>query len=271
MRKRPPGRSPTGRLIRMDRGQRRLIRRDPDVLRLIGEQYTYRFDQLQGQLARHPDSQSHDPTVLSETRTRNAIQKWEQLGLARSRKIFQDEPAYVWLTPRGLRFVDLEVAPWSPTDRLGHPYWINEVRALRDMLATEFSDDWQHYEWESERLWRARRNRLFKEYKGQAVQKIPRSYHCKHIPDAVIHFVRAGVQYHVAIEVQLSIKTESWFRTVWNALLLTHTAVFYYVSPKIKEPFMKMLQKWQQATPGGQEVPTQARQNIIVAELEQFL
>jgi hypothetical protein len=62
----------------------------------------------------------------------------------------------------------------------------------------------------------------------------------------------------------------SWFRTVWNALLLAHTAVFYYVSPKIKEPFMKMLQKWQQATPGGQEVPAQARQHTFVYDLEQF-
>ena len=42
-----PARAP-----RSDKGQRRLIERDLDILRLIGEQYAYRFDQLQVTLTR---------------------------------------------------------------------------------------------------------------------------------------------------------------------------------------------------------------------------
>ena len=103
MRKQQLGRSPTGRRLRFDKGKRQLTHRDPDVLKRIGEQHTYRFDQLQGVLARHPDSHAANLDRLSETRTRAAIQKWEQLGLARSRKIFHQEPAYVWLTRRGLQ------------------------------------------------------------------------------------------------------------------------------------------------------------------------
>ena len=45
MEKERSGRSP--RRTRFDKGHRQLIQRDIDVLRLIGEQYTYRFDQLQ--------------------------------------------------------------------------------------------------------------------------------------------------------------------------------------------------------------------------------
>ncbi len=45
----------------------------------------------------------------------------------------------------------------------------------------------------------------------------------------------------------------------------------YSVSAKRKEPFLKMVQKWQQAKPGPQEVPTPARQHIRVYDLEKCL
>lgn len=272
MRKRPPGRSPTGRRLRFDKGQRQLTRRDVDVLQLIGEQYTYRFDQLQGVLARHPDSHSADPASLSETRTRAAIQKWEQLGLARSRKIFHEQPAFVWLTPRGLRQAGLDVEPWEPPNNsLDHPCWINEVRARIDGRAATHPDRFQHYHWESERLWWSRRNRLLKEHKANAALEIPRSYQCLHRPDAVVHFVRDSIQHHIVIEVQLSVKTEGWFAHTWNALLWHHSSVWYYVSAEVKKPLLEMLQAWQQENPGYQDVPAHARQHIYVYDLELFL
>ena len=39
-----------------DKDSDHLRQRDLDILRLIGEQTTYRFDQLQALLARHPDT-----------------------------------------------------------------------------------------------------------------------------------------------------------------------------------------------------------------------
>src|SRR5258708_25820404 len=135
------GRSPSGRHSRFDKGQRQLMRRDIDVLRLIGEQYTYRFDQLQSVLARHPDAHAANPKQLSETRTRAAIQKWEQLGLARSRKVLHDDPAYIWLTKNGLHHADLAVAFWEPEHgNLDHYAWINEAQAACEVDFQKTSD-----------------------------------------------------------------------------------------------------------------------------------
>ena len=177
------GRSPSGRHVRFDKGQRQLTQRDQDVLRLIGEQYCYRFDQLQAVLARHPNSHSADPDALSETRTRAAIQKWEQLDLARSRKILHSHPAYVWLTRRGIHHAGLDVAFWEPEHgNLDHYAWINEVRAGRDAIYQD-NPKYQNYEWESERLWRTKRERLLKEKKADNSLYVPYEYQAKHRPE----------------------------------------------------------------------------------------
>jgi hypothetical protein len=144
------------------------------------------------------------------------------------------------------------------------------VRADLDSVFAD-SPEFQRYEWESERLWRAKRDRLLKERKANSDLWIPPAYLSKHRPDAVVHFTQDDIDHHIAIEVQLSVKTESWFSGVWNNLLRHYEAVWYYVSAKVKQPLLVTLKKWQQEKPGHQGVATEHRQHIVVYDLEQIL
>ena len=267
------GQSPHGRRTRIDKGQRQLIQRDIDVLRLIGEQYTYRFDQLQVLLARHPDSHAANPNLLSETRTRAAIQKWEQLGLAHSRKILHNEAAYVWLSRRGLHHVNLDVAYWEPEHgNLDHYAWINEVRA-GCMANFRRNKKYQDYEWEGERLWRAKRERLLKAKKADNSLLVPYAYQGKHRPDGVVHYTwEDGQQYAIAIEVQISVKTAIFYEAAWDDLVRHFIAIWYYVTPEVKPSLLRALEEWQgDENPGYLEAPHNIRDRIYVYDLKKHL
>ena len=151
-------------LTRSDKGKPRLTRRDRDVLRQIGEGTAYCFDQLQGLLARHPDTQSKDPSCSSESRTRALIRRWEQLGLVEYRKILHDEPGWIWLTRKGLYHVGLSARFHEPSlANLEHLFWINETRALiEDTYGSA-----PGFTWESERQIRATREHLRAQRKKQ--------------------------------------------------------------------------------------------------------
>jgi hypothetical protein len=264
-----PGKPP--RRPRSDKGHRQLTQRDLDTLLLIGQQYTYCFDQLQGILARHPDTTSAEKEFLSETRTRAAIEKWKQLGLADSRKILHGAPAWVWLTRRGLYHVQLQVAYWEPEHSdLEHYFWINETRAhLEGMYKND--PKYEDFEWESERLWRAKRDRLLKEKKHDNALWIPEEYQCKHRPDALLRFREEGHSYTVAIEVELSFKSYPTWKAVWNELLAHYGSVWYFVSKEIKPAFTAALKRYQNEHPAYGEPSEEARQRIYVYDLEQTL
>jgi len=271
MEKERSGRSP--RRTRFDKGHRQLIQRDIDVLRLIGEQYTYRFDQLQVVLARHPDSHTANPNLLSETRTRAAIEKWEQLGLAQSQKILHKDPAYVWLSRRGLHHAGLDVAYWEPEHGdLEHYAWINEARAGCE-ANFQRNNKYQEYAWESERLWRAKRERWLKEKKADNSVWIPHAYQGKHRPDGMVHYTwEDGQQYTIAIEVQISVKTAAFYEPVWDDLVRHFIATWYYVTPAVKPSLLKALEEWQHnENPGYLEAPHSLRNRIQVYDLKKHL
>src|SRR3954451_6452006 len=90
-----------------DKDRAHLRQRDLDILRLIGEQTAYRFDQLQALLARHPGTQAKDPRFLSQSYTSTLIRRWKRLGLVTSRKIYHDEPGWICLTERGLALIGI--------------------------------------------------------------------------------------------------------------------------------------------------------------------
>ena len=256
---------------RSDKGQRQLTQRDLDTLLLVGQQYTYCFDQLQGVLARHPDTNSADKEMLSETRTRAAIEKWKQLGLADSRKILVGAPAWVWLTRRGLYHVRLQVAYWEPEHSdLEHYFWINETRACleKDYLN---NPKYQDVEWESERLWRAKRDRLLKEKKHDNALWIPEEYQSKHRPDALFRFREGGQSYIAAIEVEISWKSYPTWKAVWNELLHHYASVWYFVDEQIKGAITAALKRYQNERPAYGEPSTEARQRIYIYDLEQIL
>lgn len=256
---------------RSDKGQRQLTQRDLDTLRLIGEQYTYCFDQLQGILARHPDTTSAEKEFLSETRTRAAIQKWKDLGLADSRKILHAAPAYVWLSRRGLYHVQLNVAFWEPEHSdLEHYFWINETRAHLENIYKD-KPEYQDYEWESERLWRSKRDRLQKEKKQDPALWVPFEYQSKHRPDALLRYRQSGHEHVIGIEIELSFKSYPTWKAIWNELVRYYGSVWYFVSKEIKPAFEAALRRYQNEKPAYDEPDAELRTKIYVYDLEQTL
>jgi hypothetical protein len=269
--KHPNDEQPPSRKPRSDKGKRQLTPRDLDTLLLIGQQYTYCFDQLQTILARHPDTTSAEREFLSETRTRAAIEKWKQLGLADSRKILHDAPQWVWLTRRGLYHVHLNVAYWEPEHSdLEHYFSVNETRAHLEGIYKS-NPEYQDVEWESERLWRARRDQWLKEKKRDNALWIPEEYQSKHRPDALLRYRQGEDDYVIALEIELSWKSYPTLKAIWNELLAHYGSVWYYVDEDIKHSFETFLTRYQNEKPAYGEPASDRRQRIHVYDLRQVL
>jgi hypothetical protein len=257
---------------RSDKGCPQLMKRDDDLLLLIGEQTGYRFDQLQGLLARHPDTQPEDPSFLSESRTYALIQRWKKLGLVQYDKIYYHDPGWIWLTRRGLahvhlslRFLDLYHAD------LEHLFWINETRAL-------IEDTYRSrpgFRWESERVIRATRERLHAQRKREPDLWIPFEYVGMHRPDALLRYRLSeepdALEVVSALEVELSSKDPRTWKTIFLDLAQFYTHAHYYVAPEIKASFLRVLTRFQNEEPAFGELPLEQRMNIYVHDLEQML
>ena len=260
------------RRTRSDKGQSQLTQRDRDVLRQIGEQIAYCFDQVQGLLARHPDSLSTDPECLSETRTRATILRWQKLGLADYRKILYDVPGWVWLTKRGLLTTQVEGRFLEPSPaNLEHLYWINETRAL---IEHTYSDH-PGFRWEGERQIRMIRERLQARQKEDKYLFIPFEYQGRHRPDALVRYlvdVKDGKREIVcAIEVELSEKSYEAWKKIFLELAQYYTNAHYYVDSSVKASLKKALKRFQNEDPAYDEPGTEKRQYIYIHDLEEFL
>jgi hypothetical protein len=257
---------------RSDKGKPQLTQRDLDVLRMIGEQTAYRFDQLQGLLARHPMTHSTDPAFLSETRTTVMIRRWQQLGLADYRKILHGQLGWIWLTAKGIAHFQLPVRFHEPFHGdLEHLYWINETRALIE----DGYGALPGFCWESERLIRATRERL------QAQQKrdqntdlwLPLEYQCQHRPDGLLRYPvgQEAKESVTAIEVELSHKAYSTWKKIFLELVKYHHEVQYYVHPTVMPSLAKAVERFQNEEPDYGEPGRERRCCISLHELEERL
>ncbi len=268
----PEKRHTTTRHSRSDKGQLQLTQRDRDVLRQIGEQTAYCFDQLQGLLARHPDSLSTDPECLSETRTRATIRRWQKLGLADYRKILYDDPGWVWLTKKGLQAMQVEGRFLEPSPaNLEHLYWINETRALIEHTYGTYPG----FRWEGERQIRMIRERLQAQKKEDTYLSIPFEYQGRHRPDALVRYqvnVKDGEREAVcAIEVELSEKSYEAWKKIFLELAQYYANAHYYVDASIKASLTKALKRFQNEDPAYDELETERRQYIYIHDLKEFL
>ncbi len=259
---------------RSDRGKPQLTPRDCAMLQMIGEQIAYRFDQLQGLLARHPLTQSADPTFLSETRTFVIIRRWQQLGLVEYRKILHDQLSWVWLTAKGIAQFQLPVRFHEPFHGdLEHLFWVNETRALvEDQYGSA-----PGFCWESERLIRATRDYLLAQHKKEQDADIwlPWEYQCQHRPDGLFRHQRGEGEekreWITAIEVELSHKAYSTWKTIFLELLDHYHEVHYYVHASVKPSLAKALERFQNETPAYGEPDAQRRRWITLYDLEERL
>ena len=123
--------------------------RDLAALRFVGEQYAARLDVLALVLGRLSPAVVRDAGRLGERTVRQRVERWEQAGWARRRRMLGQ--TWVLATRAGLRLAGLELDLWTPAlDRLAHHHAAAVVRLHREPIPSQGG-------WVSEReLWRRR-------------------------------------------------------------------------------------------------------------------
>lgn len=204
----------TSRKTRYNKGQVTLTDRDDRVLRWICEQQAARFDQVQYLLGQDAGRGTLVEGEISASAARQVIARWRQAGWIIQRKVFYEEPLWLWPSARLLRLLALPYKACEPSFvRLVHIFAVNEVR-----LSTK--DVWPDYQWVSERQIRA-------SFSYGAAEK---GVSLPHLPDAKL-ITNSGT---VIIEVELSPKSPSTLRTILEELSSTYTTVWYFAEDRAK-------------------------------------
>ncbi len=165
--------------------------RDLEILCWIGEQYGARTDQLEILLDCGPRTVQR---ILARLRA---------AGLVTTRRLLVGEPAWVIPTSRGLRACGQGFGVWHPRlGLLGHVAAVNDVRLHVSRRSAES-------EWICERVLTRDRE------PGE------------HLPDAVV--IAEGRR--VAIEVELTVKSQRRVRLILNELVGRFDTVLYFCAP----------------------------------------
>lgn len=203
---------------RRDKGKPRWTERDYYCLEWIGEQRAIRFNQLQRLLAREAEQETPTPARLSYSRTTKLLKRWEKADLVYYKQVHVHQPGWIWLTRRGLHFVDLDYRYSVPAEStLMHLYYINQLR-----LYLEDHYDDEEMEWVSERALLAEQ--------GQRQSDTALA----HLPDGIAIF-KNGEQWDM--EVELSRKNQHDLQAILRggeSMLDEVHPVRYYVAPEVK-------------------------------------
>jgi hypothetical protein len=207
---------------RSDKGPR-LTDRDLDALEWIAQQYAVSVDHLATLLARLMDYSAYaqkpnDAGELTEKRTAKIIKRWEQLQLIERGWILHGDPAWVWLTPEGLRATSQELGElrhYIPTPaKINHIYWCNHARLYIEQRHRNIT-------WIGERELRAT-------HKSEPGEKRP------HTPDAVVTLSNGR---KVALEVELSSKTYNRLDKILEELAESedYNTIWYFCLGRAKQ------------------------------------
>jgi hypothetical protein len=172
-------------------GHELLRRRDLELVGWLGEQYGARTDQLETLLGCGPRTVQR---VLSRLRDE---------GLVTTRRLLVGEPAWVIPTSTGLRAAGIGFGVWRPRiGLLAHVAAVNDVRLHIQARSPES-------EWVPERL-------------------LARERHAgEHLPDGVV--ITSGQR--VAIEVELTVKSQRRVQAILDELAGRFDAVLYFCAP----------------------------------------
>jgi Replication-relaxation len=194
-----------------------LRRRDLDVLAWTGEQYAARTDQLETLMGAGPRT------------VQRTLARLRAHGLVTTRRLLAGESAWVLPTTAGLRACGSSFGVWQPrVGLLAHVAAVNDVR----LHVQQRSRDSQ---WIAERaLARDRRS-------GE------------HLPDAV---VLADGQ-RVAIEVELTVKSQRRTTAIVDELARRFDAVVYFCAPGPHRQLSELADTGRWPTLGVRQLPRQ--------------
>lgn len=195
---------------RRDKGQIRFNPRDLDVLQWIGEQYAVRLDSLQRLLGRQAQQTTHAQNLITESSARRVLDRWKQEKLVVGRKILAKEPEWVWLTPQGLRHMDLPFKPKEPSvSQLLHLHLVNQIRLKAEINYAELD------------YWRGERHLRHEHAQNPKF----------HVPDGEV--VRKDAQV-IGIEIERTLKTRSRIAEIVEKLDSQYGVVWYFVTPETR-------------------------------------
>jgi len=185
-----------GRSRRADAGVTRVTERDLELLRWVGEQYAVSLPQLAVLMGR------------SEHAARWLRARWQREGWVEGRALLVGVPVFVWLTREGSRLAGLELKLWEPNaGALAHVAAVNEVRIFVERRRPQAV-------WVSERELARDQERAAGKRHG-------------HRPDGLV--VVDGR--HVAVEVELTLKSRARLERIVRALLRDYDTVWYFAAP----------------------------------------
>jgi acetolactate synthase regulatory subunit/DNA-binding transcriptional ArsR family regulator len=196
-------------------GHETLRSRDLQLLGWLGEQYAARVDQLEVLLGCGPRT------------VQRVLARLREAGLVTTRRVLVGEPAWVFPTGTGLRATGHSFGTWSP--RLGlmaHVAAVNDVRLHIGARSPES-------EWVPERLLERERQ------PGE------------HLPDAVV--ITEGQR--VAIEVELTVKSQRRVQTILNELTQSYDATLYFCTAGPHRQLSQLADTGRWPTLGVRELP----------------
>jgi len=168
-----------------------LRRRDLELVGWLGEQYAARTDQLETLLDCGPRT------------VQRVLARLRDAGLVTTRRLLAGEPAWVIPTSTGLRAAGMAFGVWQPRiGLLAHTAAVNDVRLHIQARSPES-------EWIPERL-------LARERQAG-----------EHLPDGVV--ITSGQR--VAIEVELTIKSQRRVQAILDELIGRFDTVLYFCAP----------------------------------------
>ena len=199
------------------RGEPLLRTRDLELLSWVAEQYAARVDQI-GMLI------GCGPRTVQRTLARLRAQ-----GMVETFRLLADQPAWVTPTARGLRACNSPFGVWQPRLSL-----ISHVAAVTDVRLHVQARDPQA-QWLPERL-------LAKQ----------RTSSRDHLPDAIVLTDRQ----HVAIEVELTVKSRRRIEDILHQLARHHDATVYFCAPAPHRVLTTLAESGRWPTLGIRPLPT---------------
>lgn len=218
-------RHPRPRKPRRDTGAIRWTERDLAALTWIGEQYAVHLAQLAILLGRRAGAPTKAVGRLGLETARKLVERWRRAGLVERAVLVLGQPAWVWLTRRGLEQVGLDFRFWEPkAEGLAHLAAINEARLWVEQRHPEAR-------WRSERQLRRE-------------QPVTRSQeNLAHRPDAEVVL---GPQ-TVAVEVERSAKTPQRMPAILYDLAARYASIWYFCPPAMKPNLARAFEQLEEA------------------------